>query len=190
MPHNANINPCRIRQAALIINGGGIVAYPTEAVYGLGCHPLDPHAVTRLLALKQRPMSKGLILIADSVAALQPYVGSLSDPKLNAVLESWPGAATWLLPATRNVPDWLTGEHATLAVRVTDHPVAAALCRAAGTPLVSTSANLSGRPPACNPLQVRLRCGPGVDLIVHAETGGLERPTPIRDARSGRVIRA
>ncbi|MES9987521.1 MAG: L-threonylcarbamoyladenylate synthase [Candidatus Thiodiazotropha endolucinida] len=183
-------HPWRLRQATRIINTGGIVAYPTEAVYGLGCHPLDPDAVSRLLALKQRPMAKGLILIADRIESLHPYIGTLSDAGMQMVRESWPGPATWLIPATRNVPYWLTGKHATLAVRVTDHPIAAALCRATGTPLVSTSANISQHPPARTPLQVRLRCGDGVDFILHGKTGELKNPTPIRDALSGRVIRA
>jgi L-threonylcarbamoyladenylate synthase len=187
---NTNLNPWRIRQAAHIINAGGIVAYPTEAVYGLGCHPLDPVAVSRLLILKRRAVSKGLILIADRIESLHPYIDMLSEAAMRPVLESWPGAATWLIPAKRNVPYWLTGEHATLAVRVTDHPIAAALCRAAGTPLVSTSANITQHPPARTPLQVRLRCGSGIDLILHGETGDLKSPTPIRDAESGRVIRA
>lgn len=186
----AYIHPWHLQLAAHIVNSGGILAYPTEAVYGLGCHPMDLEAVSRLLALKQRPMSKGLILIADCAESLRPYVGDLSEPAMRQVVESWPGATTWLVPVTRNVPYWLTGEHTTLAVRVTDHPIASALCRAAGTPLVSTSANISNHPPARNPLEVRLCCGRGVDFIVHGETGGLERPTPIRDALSGRVVRA
>ncbi|MGD9171686.1 MAG: L-threonylcarbamoyladenylate synthase [Candidatus Thiodiazotropha sp.] len=180
----------RLRLAARVINTGGIVAYPTEAVYGLGCHPLDPDAVSRLLRLKQRPVSKGLILIAERIESLYPYIGTLSDPNMQAVRDSWPGPSTWLIPANHNVPYWLTGKHTTLAVRVTDHPIAAALCRAAGTPLVSTSANISQHPPARSPLQVRLRCANGVDLILHGETGDLKRPTPIRDALSGRSFRA
>jgi L-threonylcarbamoyladenylate synthase len=186
---NTNLTPWRLRQAAHIINAGGIIAYPTEAVYGLGCHPLDPVAVSRLLILKHRAVSKGLILIADSIESLHPYIAMLPEAAMRPILKSWPGAATWLIPAKRNVPYWLTGEHATLAVRVTDHPIAAALCRAAGTPLVSTSANLSNHPPARTPLEVRLRCAKGIDLIVHGKTGGLSRPTPIRDASSGRLIR-
>jgi L-threonylcarbamoyladenylate synthase len=190
LPSSTHPYPWRIRQAAHIINTGGIVAYPTEAVYGLGCHPLDPDAVSRLLSLKRRPMSKGLILIADRIESLYPYIGRSSAPYMETVRESWPGPATWLIPVNRNVPYWLTGKFDTLAVRVTDHPVAAALCRAAGTPLVSTSANISQQPPARNPLQVRLRCASGIDLILHGETGNLKSPTPIRDALSGRVIRA
>jgi L-threonylcarbamoyladenylate synthase len=186
---NNNSYSWRLRQAARIINTGGIVAYPTEAVYGLGCHPLDPEAVSKLLRLKQRPISKGLILIADRIESLYPYIGTLSDPNMQTVRDSWPGPTTWLIPATHNVPYWLTGNHTTLAVRVTDHPIAAALCRAAGTPVVSTSANISQHPPARTPLQVRLRCAGGVDVILHGETGDLKRPTPIRDALSGRTFR-
>jgi L-threonylcarbamoyladenylate synthase len=135
-------------------------------------------------------MEKGLILIADRIEALYPYIGPFSSTSMNAIRDSWPGPSTWLVPATEDVPYWLTGIHTTLAVRVTDHPVAAALCRAAGTPLVSTSANISRHQPARSPLQVRLRCGAGVDLILHGKTGGLSRPTPIRDALTGRQIRA
>ncbi|MCU7873197.1 MAG: threonylcarbamoyl-AMP synthase [Candidatus Thiodiazotropha sp. (ex Lucinoma borealis)] len=185
-----HIHPWHLRQAARVITLGGLIAYPTEAVYGLGCHPLNFEAVTRLLALKQRPVTKGLILIADRIERLQPYIGKLPKSSMARIQQSWPGPTTWLIPAANNVPDWLTGQHATLAVRVTDHPIAAALCRAAGTPLVSTSANISQRPPARNPLQVRLRCGKDVDLIVHGKTGGLKKPTSIKDAMSGCLFRA
>lgn len=186
---NPYLHPWHLRQAARAINAGGIIAYPTEAIYGLGCHPLNPEAVFKLLRLKQRSVTKGLILIADCVESLQPFVDTLSEPAMSPVLESWPGAATWLIPARPGVPYWLTGEHTTLAVRVTAHPIAAALCRVAGTPLVSTSANISSHTPARTPLEVRLRCENGIDLILHGETGGLKKPTPIRDALSGRVVR-
>jgi L-threonylcarbamoyladenylate synthase len=101
---------------------------------------------------------------------------------------SWPGPHTWLLPAAAGVPRWLRGDHVTLAVRVTAHPLAAALCRAFGGPLVSTSANRSGRPAALSPLQVRLRC-PGVDLVLHGALGGRAGPSRIRDGATGRLIR-
>jgi len=179
-----------MRLAAHRLRLGAIIAYPTESVYGLGCDPLNGDAVERLLSLKQRRMEKGVILISDSFERLRPFVGDLPAETLREVLSQWPGAITWLLPAAAGVPAWLTGRHRTLAMRVTAHPVAAALCRAAGMPLVSTSANISGRPPARNPLQVRLRCGTGLDMVIHGETGGLGRPTPIRDALSGRTVRS
>jgi L-threonylcarbamoyladenylate synthase len=184
------IHPWHLRLARQVILAGGLIAYPTEAVFGLGCHPLDPQAVSRLLRLKNRPVEKGLILISDSFERLTPFLQPLSSDRNRILRESWPGPTTWLVPAASTTPYWLTGQHATLAVRVTDHPLAAALCRVAGTPLVSTSANLSGRPPARTPLQVRMRCGGDVDLLIHGLTGTLDRPTVIRDAVSGSVIRA
>ena len=184
------IDTWRIRTAARMLQMGAIVAYPTEAVFGLGCNPFDEAAVYRLLALKQRPVEKGMILIADSFERLKPLVGDLPQATLDHVLSYWPGAVTWLLPAAKETPSWLSGQHSTLAMRVTDHPIASALCRAAGMPLVSTSANLSRRQPARTALQVRLRCGDGVDWIVHGQTGGLSRPTPIRNAMSGEVVRS
>ena len=181
-------SPFQLRQAARVLTNGGIVAYPTEAVYGLGCDPLNGFAVERLLALKRRPLGKGLILVAADLQQLRPYIGLGEKEIPNRVLASWPGPHTWLLPAAPQVSWWITGGQEKIAVRVTAHPVAAELCRRFGGPIVSTSANVAGRPPARNPLQVHLRC-PGTDLILHGATSGLERPTPIRDAITGETIR-
>jgi L-threonylcarbamoyladenylate synthase len=183
------IHPWHLRLAREVIHAGGLIAYPTEAVYGLGCHPLNHEAVTRLLKLKQRPQEKGLILIADRPEALHPYLGRIPQQAWQRVVESWPGPNTWVIPASDKTPAWLSGKFDSIAVRVTDHPIAAALCRAAGTPLVSTSANLSQHPPARTPLQVYTRCGLGVDLVIHGKTGGLARPTAIRDALKETLIR-
>lgn len=167
---------------------GGIVAYPTEAVYGLGCDPLNADAVYRLLAMKQRPVHKGLILIASRLEQLLPYV-RFEDDWAAQVKASWPGPHTWLLPAAPDLPYWINGGRDSVACRVTAHPLAAALCDRFGRAMISTSANRMGQPPARTPLQVRLRC-PDVDLVLHGPLGNLERPTPIRDARSGTQIRA
>lgn len=165
------------------------MAYPTEAVYGLGCDPLNRAAVEGLLAIKQRPVEKGLILIASRFGQLSPFLEP-QPPELQQQLDaSWPGPVTWLVPANPATPHWLRGKHHSLAVRVTAHPLAAALCEAFGGAIVSTSANPAGRPPARSALQARLRC-PGVDLIVQGSTGRLARPTPIRDLISGKVLRS
>ncbi|HOP17149.1 MAG: threonylcarbamoyl-AMP synthase [Chromatiaceae bacterium] len=182
-------NRFSLHRAARILRDGGIVAYPTEAVYGLGCDPLNGDAVHRLLALKQRPVEKGLILIASHVDQLTPFILPVTDTVRARLDQTWPGPATWLLPANPATPTWLRGRHTSIAVRVTAHPLAAALCEAFGAPIVSTSANASGRPPARSALQARLRC-PGIDLVLSGTTGGLRRPTPIRDALSGEVLRA
>lgn len=189
LANNKMIQPWKLREAARAIHGGGIIAYPTEAVYGLGCDPLDSAAVELLLELKSRPVNKGLILIASDFDQLSPFVDRLDAARMQPVLDSWPGPNTWILPAAANLPYWLTGSHATLAVRVTDHPVAAALCRSCGTPLVSTSANPSGFRPARTTLSVRRFFPKGVDLIVNGPLGAMDRPTRIRDAISGRTIR-
>ncbi len=183
------MNHWQIRQAARIVHRGGLIAYPTEAVYGLGCDPLNAAAVQRLLALKQRPMDKGLILIAADLDQLRPFLQPLSAEDEATVLATWPGPVTWLLPARAETPRWLRGRHDTLAVRVTDHPLAAALCRRLGHPLVSTSANRSGRQPARSPLDVLRQLNHGIDLILSAPLGKQARPTTIRDLASGRIVR-
>jgi L-threonylcarbamoyladenylate synthase len=184
------MSPFHLRAARRTLQAGGIVAYPTEAVYGLGCDPLNPHAVLRLLALKQRPWEKGMILIAARQEQLSPFLQPVPPAVQEKLSQSWPGPVTWLLPALPEVPYWLRGVHDTLAVRVTAHPLAAALCEAFGGPIVSTSANLAGHEPARSALTVRRELGGQVDYILHGELGNSEKPTEIRDALTGGVIRA
>lgn len=144
----------------------------------------------RLLAIKQRPWQKGLILIASSLQQLEPYIEAVDDATEKKLMQTWPGPVTWVLPARIEVPSWLRGEHDTLAVRVTAHPLAAALCNAFEGPIVSTSANLAGHEPARSALRVQRELGSRVDFILHGELGDLTQPTEIRDAQTGRVIRA
>ena len=180
----------KLRMAARCIRDGGILAYPTEAVYGLGCDPRNRTAVQRLLVIKRRPEYKGLILIAADFAQLTPFVELLDAARMTAIHATWPGPVTWLLPACADTPGWLRGRHATLAVRVTAHPDAAALCAAAGTALVSTSANVSDRPPARTSLRVRLALGSQVDRILVGPCGTSSRPSRICDGHTGATVRA
>jgi len=179
----------KLRLAAHRIAAGGTIAYPTEAVYGIGCDPWNGDAVRRVLEIKRRPLSKGLILIAADYAQLEPFVESLGSERMAVIEASWPGPNTWLLPARARTPEWLTGTHDTLAVRVTAHPLAAALCRAADTALVSTSANLAGRPPARSALQVFLQLGRVADYVLVGACGGRAKCSTIRDGRSDQVFR-
>lgn len=179
-------------EAAACLRDGGLVVYPTEAVWGLGCDPFHDAALRRLLQVKQRAEAKGLILIADALERIAPLLdlAALPEARRAAVLASWPGPHTWAVPCSAAVPARLRGAHETLAARVTAHPGAAALCAAFGAPLVSTSANLSGEPPAFRRTELDPRLLAAVDGVLEGETGGLARPTPIRDARSGEVLRA
>ncbi|MGB5832068.1 MAG: Sua5/YciO/YrdC/YwlC family protein [Thiohalocapsa sp.] len=182
-----------MRIAAQAVASGAVIAYPTEAVYGLGCDPLNATAVRRILSIKGRPEDKGLILIAARFDAVAPYIHSLDAGRMAEILASWPGPNTWLLPARKGTPCWLTGAHDTLAVRVTSHPIAAGICQACSRlgsgALVSTSANLSDRSPARTSFGVRLQLGNAPDLIVNAACGGHPRTSTIRDGRTGQVLR-
>jgi L-threonylcarbamoyladenylate synthase len=173
------------------LRAGGVVAYPTEGVYGLGCDPRNRHACERLFAIKRRPPSQGVLLIAAEFAELEPYIDVAAVPPAAMALAAatWPGPHTWIFPRAAEAPDWLAGAHAGIAVRVTAHAPAADLCRSFGGALVSTSANRHGEPPALNTAAVRAAFGDDVDAILNGPLGGLERPTPIRDAISGVVVR-
>lgn len=179
-----------IRRAGALLRAGGVIAYPTEAVWGLGCDPLDAEAVARILGIKQRKASMGLILIASGIGQLRPWIEPPGAELEARMLATWPGPVTWVVPAQPWVPDWVHGGRDTIAVRVTGHAQSSALCRETGFAIVSTSANRSGRPPARTAAQVRRWFRDEVDLVLGGATGGRDRPSEIRDASSGRRIRA
>ena len=179
----------KIRRAVEILRAGGIIAYPTEAVWGLGCDPRNEAALRRLLSIKHRDPAKGLILIAADFGQLEPWLAEI-DPRLQEkALASWPGPVTWIWPAKDTASALLRGNHATLAVRVTGHPLVAQLCREFGGALVSTSANRSGQPPARTADDVRRLLGDAIDCIVEGQTGGREAPSEIRDVITGATLR-
>jgi len=176
-----------------ILREGGLIAYPTEGVWGLGCEPLDAEAVQRLLALKQRPVEKGLILVAAHIDQFEPYLHDLTLPQRRTLQQSWPGPHTWLVPVNAHVPLWISGGQATVALRVSAHPVIKALCTGFGAPIVSTSANISGRPTARSLLDVQLQFSSPVAehvTLVPGSLGDRNKPTTIQDLASGKIIRA
>lgn len=179
----------QLRHAAYTVAYGGIIAYPTEAVFGLGCNPWHQRAVARILALKGRTLAKGLVLIANNVAQLKSVVAIWPNDIKQEIFASWPGPVTWVLPAHPEVPEWLTGGSGKIAVRVTAHPVAAALCRVWGGPLVSTSANRSGQPAIRKRLPLRRQFYHLVDYLVPGDCGLAQRPSKIIDATTGNILR-
>ncbi|MEP6938833.1 MAG: Sua5/YciO/YrdC/YwlC family protein [Rudaea sp.] len=180
-----------IIECAQALRDGGVVAYPTEAVYGLGCDPANRAAFDRLFALKRRPSTQGALLIAAGLAQAEPYIDLAAVPHaaLARAQATWPGAHTWVFPRSTKCPAWIAGGHAGVAIRVTAHPLAARLCAAFGGALVSTSANLHGAAPARDGAAVRAMFGNELAFILNGATGGLERPTPISDAMTGEVLR-
>ncbi|MFZ7096689.1 Sua5/YciO/YrdC/YwlC family protein [Luteimonas dalianensis] len=183
--------PVNAAAAAAAIRAGGVVAYPTEGVWGLGCDPLDEAATMKLLALKRRSVDQGLILVAASVHQLDPYAdwSALPGKCRDAVHASWPGPHTWIVPATPATPAWIRGVHPGVAVRVSAHAPVIALCNAFGGALVSTSANVTGAPPPRDLAGLEPVLRDRVDAVLAGETGALEQPTAIRDALAGTVLR-
>ncbi|MCR3756015.1 MAG: threonylcarbamoyl-AMP synthase [Sodalis sp. Psp] len=167
-----------------------IIAYPTEAVFSLGCDPDSENAVQALLALKQRPWQKGFILVAANYTQLTRYIddSKLDDAARERVFACWPGPVTWVMPARPGTPRWLMGQFSSLAVRVSAFEPACRPCLALGKPLISTSANLTGQPPARTANEVRNQLGRTFPVMNEAVEGRLN-PSEIRDARSGELIR-
>jgi L-threonylcarbamoyladenylate synthase len=179
-----------LEQSVQCLRDGQVLAYPTEAVYGLGCDPVCESAVRRILELKSRPAAAGLILIADEFERFESFVGAVAPPDIDRALASWPGPVTWLFPRAPSVPDWLAGSHPTIALRVSAHPVCRALCAAFGGAIVSTSANPAGQEPARSAAAVADYFGSGLCGVAEGELGRQDRPSEIRDLASGRVLRA
>lgn len=174
-----------------VLKSDGVIVYPTEAVYGLGCDPDSETAVMNLLDIKQRPVEKGLILIADNYGQLLEYVDDDKIPmdKRADIFSSWPAAVTWVMPAKKSTPKWLTGQFDTIAVRVAAHPVVKQLCQEFGKPLVSTSANLTGQEPVLTLEEAKSAFGNKVSAYVEGPLGGNTKPSQIKDAFTGKLFR-
>ena len=175
-----------IHRAARILRSGGIVAYPTEGVFGLGCIPNDADAVMRILSIKKRDPALGLVLIASDIEQLEDWIDLPQTIRLKSDLER---PITWIVPAKAYVPYWIKGVHHGLAVRITEHPVAATLCEASDSALVSTSANVTGNSPIRSVHVLRRRFSGLVDCIVPGQCGPAAGPSEIRDLKSGKILR-
>lgn len=177
-----------IRALRAYLARGGVVAYPTESCFGLGCDPSNRAAVKRILQLKGRPQSKGLILIGAAASQFTRYLAPVPEPVKARLSDWWPGPNTLLLPRAWRCPRWLSGRHNTLAVRVTAHPVAARLCQALRMALVSTSANRGGQRPIKSARACARHFGNQV-LVLPGRIGRAKRPSRIIDPLSGKHFR-
>ncbi len=184
-----SISQFRLRRAADLLQAGAVISHPTEAVWGLACLPSNAAAVARICQLKQRDPAKGLLLVADSIERVAPLLAGLSATRREAVLAAWPGPVTWVLPDVEFASPWVRGRHASVAVRVSDHPLTVQLCRAVGSCLVSTSANPAGREPARSQYQAQRYFGAAVNYYLPGRLGGRTQPSCIRDALSGDILR-
>ncbi len=183
------MNPWHISRAVSVLRAGGVIAYPTEAVWGLGCDPYNRAAVNKLLQLKRRSVAKGLILVSGQRGHVAPFLAALSPQQRARIEASWPGFQTWVVPDDGLAPAWIKGDYTGVALRLTTHPDVTALSKAFGRPLVSTSANISGRLVARDPLQLRLIFGAALDYVLPGSLGDEHSPSPIRDILSEATLR-
>jgi len=172
------------------LRAGHIIAYPTEAVFGLGCDPGNESSVRKLLSLKGRRKGAGFVLIASEFSQLQPWIAATDESLINKAMQTWPGPVTWLFPRANDVPDFIAGEHDTVAVRITAHEPSRALCVAFGAALISTSANHTSARPARSAGEVEDYFGHYLGGILAGSLGGAEHPSEIRDLASGDILRA
>tara|TARA_R110002073_G_scaffold4917_17_gene31154 strand:- start:24786 stop:25355 length:570 start_codon:yes stop_codon:yes gene_type:complete len=179
----------RYRLIAGLLRQGAVIGYPTEGVWGLGCVPEDQQAVARLLSLKARPWQKGLIMVASSIDQVLPYIERLAPTEIEELDKAWPGPITYLLPLSKATPVWISGEHSTVAIRVSAHPVIQNICSELGQPIVSTSANVTGKPPALNRLRLKQYFADQLDYVVPGNLGGQNGPSEIRDLRGANIVR-
>ncbi len=184
------MNHRELSTATKTLLGSGIIAYPTEYCYGLGCDPMNRLAVQRILRIKKRVWSRGLIVIASDLRHLKGLIDLSQKKLLEEPCATWPGPHTWLLPALKRTPKWVCGENRTVAVRITNHPIARQLCQRFGSPIISTSANRSSRPPIRTSHQVRAEFGGELDYILNGPVGRATSPSSIRDSMSRNWIRS
>lgn len=176
---------------AAIIQSGGVVAYPTEGVFGLGCDPQNAEAIEKILKLKQRPIEKGLILLASERAQLDAYLTTLPDQLEEQLSATWPGPVTWILPCLSNISRFVRGDHDSIACRVTAYEPARSLVEQCGHPIISTSANPAGAEPARTSKDVLAYfASSGLDAIFDQAVGNHLKPTQIRDGLTGKTIRS
>jgi L-threonylcarbamoyladenylate synthase len=165
---------------------GGIVAYPCEGVFGLGCDPFSREAVEKLNKIKQRPLNKGFILIVANWDQVAPYVDidlSGYDKKLNESEHT-----TWVMPANSKAPAWIT-YHGRLACRIIKHPDIWPVCQAFG-PIVSTSANKRGQLPARDAKTVEMLFAKALDFVFPSEVGSYGAASKIIDIQTQKVLRS
>lgn len=172
-----------------ILSLGEVIAYPTEAVWGLGCDPFNEQAVLKILSVKKRPIEKGLILVASHIDQLNGLLDHLSEEQQQLLLADQGCPATWLIPHRGKIPQWISGEHSTVAVRISTHPTVVELCDSFGGMLVSTSANPAGLEPAVTEAEARAYFGSTISHYVAGETGSSEQPSAIIDLQSGKRLR-
>ena len=179
-----------LETACAYLKSGKVISYPTEAVWGIGCDPFNETAVSRVLDLKHRQISKGLILVAASLEQISFLVEPLKEAQIALLKSSWPGPTTWLIPDHSDCfPSWIKGQYDSVAIRVSDHAVIKGLCLKFGGPIVSTSANVAGEPEIKDRKRIEYVFGDSIDYVVDGKLGNNHSTSEIRDLVTGERLR-
>ena len=178
-----------LRAAVEALHNGGVIAYPTESCFGLGCDPECETAVAQIVRLKQRALEQGVLLVASSESQIAAWISTEAWQYIEQPRATWPGPFTWIFPAAPDTPDWITGSRDTIAIRISAHPLVQQLCHAYGGAIVSTSANPHGQPAAISFEQTRHYFPKGIDVLLPGNIGTDARPSQIQDARTGTILR-
>lgn len=181
-----------LQEAAKWIRLGGVVAIPTDTLYGLAADPFQADAVARVIAVKGRDAERAIPLIAADIDQIVTHLGGLPLAGRRLAERFWPGPLTLLMPAPRALAPHVTGGTGLVGVRVPAHAIARAICRAADRPLTATSANRSGRPATADPEEVERSLGGDLDLLIDAGPAPGGAPSTIVDVAGPepRLVRA
>lgn len=174
-------DPAVIAEAALVLRRGGLVAFPTETVYGLGVNALDAGAVTRLFAAKGRPADNPLIVHVAGRDMVFQLAGQVPEKAILLMNNFWPGPLTLVLPGGKGAPPEVTGGLDTVALRMPDHPVALALIRAAALSVAAPSANISGRPSPTTAAHVMSDLSGRIEIVLDGGPTGLGVESTVLD---------
>ncbi len=178
-------------EAVEALKAGGIIAYPTEGVYGLGVDASNREAVFSLLKLKKRPVEKGLIVVVNDLDQVIQWIKKLDVDQKNRILQRNDEGfrATWTIPANEKAPDYLTGGRSEIAVRVTTHPELKELCRRFGSPIVSTSANISGEESLSTIDEIIGKFNGKINGVLGGALGGASKPSQIISLSTHTILR-
>lgn len=179
-----------VAEAARQLARGEVIAYPTESVFGLGCDPLADAAIERICRLKGRPLSKGMLMVAAAEHQIEHWLDpATAELELARSRGSWPGPVTWVFSGHPDLRSLAAADDGTVAFRISNHPTVKALCQAFGGPIVSTSANPSGRAPIRSQQELAAAFSDRLAFCVAGQLGNNINPSEIRDARTGEVLR-
>ena len=176
-----------IRHAAHVINSGGIIAYPTDTIYGLGCDPYDADAVARLSDIKSRSALKQFILLAGHIEQIKAFVDLTEDQQQKITQNK--EATSWVIKANKHTPAWLLNKDKTVTIRLSKHSDVKKLCHILGHAIISTSANLSGQRPARNALELHQRFHSSIDKIMASNEKLTARPSKVIRLCDNHILR-